>query len=150
MMQPQLESAQRTGERALMLFIDVDGLKGINDTYGHDEGDCALKLAAEALKSTFRGSDIVARFGGDEFVAFLPGCPGDFADRILDRLETKTRALSADSQKPYRLSLCVGAVEFDPAVPASLDEMIKEADRRMYGARRMRRQSQSQVRVGSF
>lgn len=132
----QLESAQREGKRTLLLFIDVDGLKHINDTYGHDEGDSALILTGQVLKSTFRGSDIVARFGGDEFVALLPGCPQEFAELILHRLRAKTEAVADGSRRPFRLSLCVGAAEFDPSQPVSLEELIDKADGRMYSAKR--------------
>ena len=144
--QKQLESAQREGKRALLLFIDVDGLKHINDTYGHDEGDSALKLVGQVLKSTFRGSDIVARLGGDEFVAFLPGCPGEFAQLVLHRLRAKTEALADERQSRYRLSLCVGAAEFDPSTPVPLEKLVDEADRRMYGEKRLLQQTE--VREG--
>lgn len=131
----QFETAQRTGEHALLLFTDVDGLKQINDSYGHDEGDNALVLAAQALKSSFRGSDIVARFGGDEFVAFLPGCPGEFAELILARLRARVDAVREIHQKPYELSLCVGLAELDPASPVSLEDLLREADSNMYAAK---------------
>ena len=140
--QKQLESAQREGKRALLLFIDVDGLKHINDNYGHDEGDSALKLVGQVLKSTFRGSDIVARIGGDEFVAFLPGCPGEFAQLVLHRLRAKTEAMADERQSPYRLSLCVGAAEFDPSMPVQLEKLVDEADRRMYGAKKVLQQTE--------
>jgi diguanylate cyclase (GGDEF)-like protein len=81
MMQQQLSLSKRTGQGLLLLFGDLDGLKGINDVHGHAEGDLAITQTAHVLREALRTSDILARFGGDEFAALLIPRAGSFARR---------------------------------------------------------------------
>ena len=129
----QMEWAERFNEKALLLFIDLNGMKRINDRFGHDEGDLALTLVAEALLESFRGSDIVGRYAGDEFAAFLPKSSLTYRNLILDRVNRNVERQNIRVRRDYRLSVGVGFAEFDPIAPASLESLIKEADREMYG-----------------
>jgi two-component system cell cycle response regulator len=128
----QLKLAWRRGTPAAVLFVDLDGLKGINDTYGHPEGDRALTDTADLLRTTFRTSDLLARVGGDEFCVFLPDCDPPMATVVTERLREAVRAHNESAGRPYALSLSVGVAEYDPAEHAAVDDLIEHADRSMY------------------
>ena len=133
----QMEWAERFNEKALVLFFDLDGMKRINDAFGHDEGDFALVTVAEALRSSFRGSDIVARYAGDEFIAFLPKSSLAHLDMITQRVVENVRERNEAITKGYTLSISIGAAQFNPGTPESLEYLIKEADRDMYSVKRV-------------
>ncbi|GAC1660746.1 MAG: hypothetical protein PVS2B2_13220 [Candidatus Acidiferrum sp.] len=127
----QLKLAQRNDQEVLLLFCDVNNLKGINDSFGHQEGDLALVRTADALEETFRDSDIIARLSGDEFAVLAS--EASTADRqvIVPRLEESLSKLN-DLESRYKLSLSVGIARFDPRNPSSLGELIAQADEDMY------------------
>jgi diguanylate cyclase (GGDEF)-like protein len=133
----QLRLARRSDRSLLLFFIDVDGLKEINDFFGHSEGDAALVWTAEALEATFRDSDVIARIGGDEFAALAIEASGQSEGSIRERL---TEYLSSVSRKDgdYRFSVSLGTARFDPWNPVSIRELIAEADRAMYEQKRRR------------
>jgi len=131
----QLKLARRAGRSVLLFFIDVDGMKEINDVFGHAEGDAALKCTAEALETTFRDSDVIARFGGDEFAALAIEASGQNEATIRDRLTEYLKSASRkDSSCEFSVSL--GTARFDPWNPTSIRELIAEADRAMYEQKR--------------
>jgi diguanylate cyclase (GGDEF)-like protein len=131
----QLKLAQRNGQNFLLLFCDLDGLKKINDTYGHHEGDLALIRTADALEQSLRGSDILSRLGGDEFVALASETSNQTQEIILRRLEMNLKKSSATEPR-YALSLCVGVARFDPKRPITLGELMVQADKAMYEKKR--------------
>lgn len=132
-----LRLGNRTGSCFLLLFADVDGLKEVNDTYGHPQGDLMLIRAAEVLRATFRQSDVVARFGGDEFaILALDGC-GDGGRAMLRRLETNLARANATAGAPA-LELSLGGVTFDARDDRPLDLLLAEADRALYAEKRAR------------
>ena len=137
--QQQFNLAKRTGERMELFFIDLDGMKPINDALGHREGDHALIETAEVLRVTFRGSDIIGRMGGDEFAVLAinagDGNREDLVARLRDTLDRYNRA----PRRKYTLSLSVGAVNYDPQHPVSLDELITGADARMYEEKKLKK-----------
>jgi diguanylate cyclase (GGDEF)-like protein len=124
--------ANRNGRRLALLFLDLDGLKQINDGCGHAEGDRALVDTAQILVRTFRKADVLGRLGGDEFVVLLAEGTSDGADRALERLRTNVVAFNQEAARPYRLSVSVGLSWYDPAAPAPVDALIEQADRAMY------------------
>ena len=133
----QLKLARRSGRSLLLFFIDVDGLKEINDLFGHGEGDVALKCAAEALETTFRDSDVIARFGGDEFAVLAIEASDQSEATIRERLTeylTSGRRQGSD----HKFSVSLGAARFNPWNPTSLRELIAEADQAMYEQKRRR------------
>jgi diguanylate cyclase (GGDEF)-like protein len=133
----QVKLARRSGRSLLLFFIDVDGLKEINDVFGHGEGDAALKCAAEALETTFRDSDVIARLGGDEFAVLAIEASGQSETTIRERLtEYLTSARRQDSD--YKFSVSLGAARFDPWNPTSIRDLIAEADQTMYEQKRRR------------
>jgi two-component system cell cycle response regulator len=132
----QLEIASRTGREMVLLFADLDKLKGINDTLGHAEGDRALREVSKILKNTFRESDIIARIGGDEFVVLAVETPQSNAGIIQDHLQRHLDTYNAEENVPYKLSLSLGIVRFDPCVPANIDELLTQADAVMYAQKK--------------
>jgi two-component system cell cycle response regulator len=126
----QLKLAHRNGQDLLLFFCDVDDLKKINDTYGHQEGDLALIHVAGALELTFRESDLLARLGGDEF-AIVASKTGENQERILSRLKENLQKANVELSG-HAPSLSVGVARFDPSSPISLGELMSRADRAMY------------------
>jgi len=133
----QLKLAGRSGRNLLLFFIDVDGLKRINDTFGHTEGDFALFRTAAVLGLTFRDSDVLARLGGDEFCALAIEASDHSEATIMARLRETLETLSAQEPR-YRLSLSVGVVRFTPSTASSIEELMLHADRAMYQTKRNR------------
>jgi diguanylate cyclase (GGDEF)-like protein len=136
----QLKLARRSGRSLLLFFIDLDGLKEINDVFGHTEGDAALKWTAEALLATFRDSDVVARLGGDEFAALAIEASGQSEVSIRERLTEYLRSVSGGDTR-HKFSVSLGTARFDPLHPVSIRELIAEADRAMYEQKQKRRRS---------
>ncbi|HEY7546623.1 MAG TPA: diguanylate cyclase, partial [Blastocatellia bacterium] len=97
----QLKLAQRSARDLLLLFADVDGLKYINDTFGHREGDYAIKNSAEILRKTFRRSDIIARIGGDEFTVLAVDASLEDGQRMIAALEQNIEIHNEQSEDPY-------------------------------------------------
>jgi diguanylate cyclase (GGDEF)-like protein len=125
----------RTKKRLLLLFIDMDNLKWINDHHGHNEGDQALIDLANILKKTFRESDIIARIGGDEFVV-LSESTDENGETVLTRLYENIKDYNAKRSRRYTLSVSVGTTQFDPIYPISIDELLSKADALMYTQKR--------------
>jgi diguanylate cyclase (GGDEF)-like protein/PAS domain S-box-containing protein len=136
----QLKTAYRTEKKQLLFFIDLDGLKVINDTYGHDEGDHALQKTAMILKQTFRESDIIGRLGGDEF-AVLVVDDDELQKNILKRLKERIKEESTVSDVSYKISMSIGVAEYDPSRPCKVEELMLEADRLMYIQKKEKKQA---------
>ncbi|MGQ0561851.1 MAG: GGDEF domain-containing protein, partial [Gemmatimonadota bacterium] len=131
-----LKQAKRAKRQALLVFADLNGLKGINDTHGHADGDRALIAAAEVLNRTFRDSDVVARVGGDEFAILAVEAAADGVEAIKARLQAALDVANRGSARPYQLSVSVGIVSYDPDADASVEELMAVADREMYSNKR--------------
>jgi diguanylate cyclase (GGDEF)-like protein/PAS domain S-box-containing protein len=134
--QQQLKLAKRTGKKSLLFFADLDKLKWINDTIGHQEGDMALFETARVLKDTFRETDVISRMGGDEFAVLAIDINDETAKILLNRLQTALNAYNALETRKYMLSLSVGMAQYDPQNPVSLDVLISRADTLMYEEKR--------------
>lgn len=128
--QKSLELSQKMRKPGYCFFADMDGLKKINDTYGHDEGDFAIKAMAEILKKTFRASDIIARLGGDEFTILAIGNLDE--KQIKKRLNELTKDFNSSSNKPYELSITVGTVNFEYDPDLTIDVLMDRADENLY------------------
>ena len=132
----QLRLARRTKKAFSVLFADVDGLKQINDTFGHNEGNLVLIETARILKSTFRASDIVARVGGDEFAILTPETSKSSAEALVARLTEKLRTHDVAGRCQSSLSLSVGVAHWSPENPSSISELLARADASMYRHKR--------------
>jgi diguanylate cyclase (GGDEF)-like protein len=133
----QLKLARRSGHGAFLFFLDLDGLKQINDSLGHQTGDFALMEAADLLRVTFRDSDILARFGGDEFAVLVLEA-GDRSEEIIMRRLEENQQMQCGKQRGYRLSLSLGCARFDPQHPFSIGVLMVRADEAMYEQKRKR------------
>ena len=128
--------AKRLNSRILLLFADIDDLKRINDTLGHQEGDLALIETATLFKEAFRESDLIARVGGDEFVVLTMGAPEEDVDVITARLQTNLDARNARGDLSFPLEISTGVACYDPESPLSIDELLSLADALMYKQKR--------------
>ncbi len=135
--QQQMKLARRKKSGVLLFFADLDGLKQINDSLGHLEGDLALVRTAEALRETFRDSDIVARLGGDEFAVLAIEASDESDDDMQRRLESNLQTASIADPR-YALSLSVGVARFAPDSPVSIGALLVQADQAMYEKKRSR------------
>lgn len=115
-----------------IMYVDLDRLKWINDTYGHDEGDAALVSVGVILKGLFRSSDVVARLGGDEFVVMRVGSAEPGTEKIRQRVAAAFQRHNDRNNDTYPLSVSTGFSRYDPASPGPLDQLLKEADGSMY------------------
>jgi diguanylate cyclase (GGDEF)-like protein len=136
MAEQQLKAANRSKAQMLLAFIDLDGMKGINDTLGHDEGDRALIDTANILQQTFRESDIIARMGGDEFTVLAIDMTDLNPEILSKRLQQTIDDWTVKESRPYKLTLSWGAAIYDPESPLSLDKLISAADELMYAQKR--------------
>lgn len=135
----QLRVARRNGSDLLLLYIDMNRFKQINDQFGHAEGDRALGAAGNVLRATFRECDVVARMGGDEFTVLVVESSPAAEAAVLARLEERLASQNLSSGRPYELSMSVGIARFEGNRAASLDELLSAADESLYTSKRRRR-----------
>lgn len=127
-----LRVCQRMKRPASLLFFDLDRFKQINDQFGHDEGDRALRTFASILLKSFRGSDLIGRLGGDEFVVLLIDTPLGGLEEALKRFRQRLSKEGGHDGPPYELLCSVGRADYDPADPPDLSVLMAQADRLMY------------------
>ena len=130
-----LRMIQRKGA-ALLIYLDLDDLKLINDSYGHLEGNRALIVTANVLRACFRQSDILARLGGDEFCVLMTDAVQDSSHQVRKRLQQRTDFINALSSWNFRLSLSVGIADVPVVHQPSLDQLLRIADTHMYAEKR--------------
>ncbi|MFW6102775.1 MAG: sensor domain-containing diguanylate cyclase, partial [Chloroflexota bacterium] len=128
----QMRVSMRTGQNVLLFYCDLDAMKSINDSLGHKEGDRAILDVAHILRETFRESDIIARFGGDEFVVLAIETDETSVAILRDRFETRVSDFNESAGRPYNLRLSIGAATYDPLRAETLDEVLSRADTQMY------------------
>jgi diguanylate cyclase (GGDEF)-like protein len=132
----------RETEHSLWLMLgDLDGLKQINDTYGHDEGSAAICATADVLRQTFRDADVIARLGGDEFTILILNSLDEVAERLPERIENNFQAYNRESGKPYELKISVGLVKVLRDDDTTVDGILRQADHAMYEAKRQRKRA---------
>ena len=134
----QIKTAERLSRDVVHVFMDVDGMKQINDTFGHREGDLALIETADILRATFRESDVLARMGGDEFAVLALETSPLAADSLLERLRIHLGERNSRGHRPYALSFSVGSTRHVAGSPCLLDELLARADGLMYAQKRSR------------
>lgn len=137
-----MHSARRDDRSCLLFFIDLDGLKKLNDFNGHDAGDLAIIAAAQVLKAAFRMSDVVARIGGDEFVVLAIDA-GEPADTLSGRVQALVDEFNGSDRCRYPIGLSIGAVQCTSRDLKPLGELLASADEAMYVNKQRRRQHKS-------
>lgn len=136
----RLNRASAAGHFLTLIYVDMDNMKTINDSFGHQEGDAALKALTAVLISTFRDDDIIARIGGDEFVV-LAAIQGENQIPLLEnRLHQYLENHNNHSDKEYRVEISMGHVTAGPKQSTRLADLLKQADARMY-EQKMRKKS---------
>ena len=132
----ELKLANRMKRDVFLFYIDIDNLKEINDRLGHLEGDMMILETANILRGTFRQSDTIARIGGDEFVIVLNGAKKADAEVIASRLQKNLDEFNTRMNLGVQLSMSVGIAFYNPENPASIDELLSQADKSMYEQKR--------------
>jgi diguanylate cyclase (GGDEF)-like protein len=128
----KLEEAYKENKKLYLYFIDMDGLKSINDTLGHEFGDMAIRDFSKILKQSFRLSDVIARLGGDEFAVIMVD-EHVTPEMVTKRLQRKINEYNElNSMNVYKLSISLGLESFDPKNPITIEEMLRVADEKMY------------------
>ncbi|HYK91887.1 MAG TPA: diguanylate cyclase [Acidobacteriota bacterium] len=134
-----LKLVRRMKKGLILAYADMDGLKQINDNFGHKEGDAALVQVATIMRMAFRESDILGRLGGDEFAVLITEDKEDSVQTILTRWEKKLAEDNERHPRPYKLAMSIGVVHWDCDNLSPLDEMMNEADRLMYEQKQKKR-----------
>ena len=129
----EVKSAERE-TRGALLVVDADNFKSINDDYGHDRGDEALKIIAGAIRGALRKPQIVGRIGGEEFAVFLPGSSPGVAEAVAERIRTSVNGAAFTPDGTQRtLSVSVGGAVFENCMP--FPEIFRKADQQLYAAK---------------
>jgi diguanylate cyclase (GGDEF)-like protein/PAS domain S-box-containing protein len=132
LVEQELKIANRLKKEMLLLYFDVDGLKVINDTFGHQDGDIALIDISYILKETFRESDIIARIGGDEFVVLAIQTDDTNTEILHTRLQDNITSYNAKGKRRFRISISMGIVSYHPESHRPIHDLLREADTLMY------------------
>lgn len=135
--QRQINIATEMNTKGLVIYGDMDGLKRINDTYGHEMGDAAIECQAQVLSHSFRINDIVARIGGDEFAAVAVGMSIEQLPKLRKKIEKYSIEFSKQFNLPFTISCSVGAAEFSTKM-SSLQELLAAADKELYEEKRIK------------
>ncbi len=128
---------------ALFFFFDLDEFKQVNDTFGHEQGDEALRAFSDILKATFHRDDSVSRVGGDEFVAFIGNRDERSPEGVIRSFETALSRFNAEGKLPFAIKSSYGFREVTPGESVSLDEALNDADARLYEQKRSKKSANS-------
>ena len=135
----QLRLAKRTGRPFALVFVDIDGLKAVNDRMGHMQGNHVITEMGFIIKDAFRSSDILGRLGGDEFCVFMIDAAADVTHLMRRRLRERTAARNAQASARLPLEVSMGALCCAADDPRSLAELVSAADALMYADKGVRR-----------
>lgn len=137
------EQTVRSGEPCSFIFLDMDGLKKINDTFGHKEGDVAILSLSKILKRCFRENDLVVRYGGDEFVVLMSNIHESALQGTFQRIAEQITAFNAHGAHPWTLSVSWGFVFVEPSPDEArtFESIIEESDAKLYEVKRKKKEA---------
>ena len=136
-------TAARQKRPYAIVFSDLDGLKAINDTHGHEAGDAAIARMAAALRATLREADIIARLGGDEFVALVDGADETSIQQVITRLREEMDRDAERHATPYRLHTSIGVAFQDAEHAQTIEQLLTLADERMYAEKKTTKETRT-------
>jgi diguanylate cyclase (GGDEF)-like protein len=133
----EVDRVARAGEQALVLMVDIDHFKAVNDTHGHPAGDLVLKAVAMALQECVRPMDTVARFGGEEFAIILPNCPPTFGQKVAERIRARVQGqtVTVAPGVDVAVTISLGGAFAPQWVRSSPQLWIERADQQLYRAK---------------
>ena len=134
-------------QQVMILFMDLDGLKAVNDTYGHEEGDSFIKNFAQILVKLKRHGEAIMRYGGDEFVLISPNASIEYAEHYIAEINHEMQIYNENSNCPYLLDASMGYYVFSPDENSNMNEAIEIADNRMYENKKKKKAGQSEMRL---
>lgn len=134
----EVDRVARSGEPALLLVLDIDHFKKVNDMYGHDAGDAVIQSVAKVLQDCVRPMDTVARIGGEEFAMILPNCGPTFGEAVAERMRNKvaSQTVAVVGGESLRVTISVGGAFAPQWVRSSSQLWLKRADQELYRAKR--------------
>lgn len=137
----EIDRVARAGEPALLLVVDIDHFKRVNDTHGHATGDVVLKAVGEVLQDSFRPMDTVARVGGEEFAVILPNCPPAFGEAVAERVRRRiaTRAIDIGLNQQLQATASIGGAYAPQWVRSTPTLWMERADLQLYRAKALGR-----------
>ena len=137
MLAGEVDRVARAGEPALVLMIDIDHFKKVNDAHGHPAGDEVLKHVAHTLSDCIRPMDTVARFGGEEFAMILPNCPPSFAQAVAERIRIRVQSMTIpiSPSETVRVTVSLGGAFAPQWVRSSALLWVERADQQLYRAK---------------
>lgn len=130
-LEKQLALAQRTGKELCICFVDINNLKLVNDNFGHQEGDQLIVTAVGLMKQKLRDTDVLCRFGGDEFLIIHPNCISPQAEAIWERIASRLKEHN-NQALPYQIGFSHGVAEYRPKTPVTMTDLLQIADEKMY------------------
>lgn len=136
-----MEEAVKRKEPVGVLFVDIDGLKTVNDTYGHEEGDVYIKAIAHLLEENCRRGEILTRYGGDEFVILLSGYGEEDVKTCISKINADIRNYRLQAAKQYRMDASIGYYVEENAANINLEKIIEMADQNMYAVKKAKKAS---------
>jgi two-component system cell cycle response regulator len=128
----KIEYAKRNNKELVLFFIDIDGMKSINDNLSHNKGDLAIIETANILKASFSYNDVISRIGGDEFAIISLESDDKAVQKKLEKLIMNQERLNREKKYEFNVSISIGTSYFDPKAPKSIDELMSKADQLMY------------------
>ena len=144
--QLRINRSRRSEKGDYIIFADMDGLKQINDRFGHNQGSLAITKMSELLSGNFRASDIIARLGGDEFVVLITNADDVSKEIVINRLQTKIDDYNEQKLHPFDLSLSIGVLPIDADRTESIEQLLVEADKAMYEQKRRKKAGSTNLR----
>lgn len=139
--QSQISSQYNVGKQAMIVFADMDNLKQVNDTFGHKDGDFAIKSIANILQKSFGDDDIIGRIGGDEFVAFTMVDSLTYPSEIKAKIAEYSKELNDTDDKPYFIDVSIGIASFTCSPTMNIEEILHNADEALYENKKNKRKS---------